>query len=628
MLRTRLFLGFLSLLLLLLAIGLYSIERCSSLGQRVQLILQDNDRSVRAVQQLKVNCTKMTSSLLAAQPAKGPAPSAPSRPDPRASDSRVEFSEACRLFEAALEEEEKISRTGPEQALTHKLREIHTAYLRDAWQLLDKSASAAAANPGATKPLAFRVATQTTAMLELSDQILDASRAAINARNIESGKDITSTIRLMILAMIIAIVVAIYTCIWMSRSVLRPIDSLSESIRQIGEGDLDQILPSHSRNELGRLAARFNTMVAQLRGYRNANSEKLQRLNLTMERTLAAFPDPIFVLNAAGAVEFRNPAGDSLALKLLFSGVRRLPEQVEKMVEKSLAWGEDYLPSHFKDSVMLRFDNSEHYFMPRIVLLRDENKSPFGAAVIMEDITRMRLVDEIKDNLVTTVSHELKTPLTSVRMALYLLLEKMVGPLNDQQEELLATAREDSDRLLNMINDLLDLARLEQGPPELNLELIPPARLFENARRETLGLASEAGISLTLEEEKDLPQVRVDTERMAFVVNNLVSNAIKYSPHGETIHLKITRQEGNLVRLSVRDHGPGIAPEHHSRIFEKFYRVAGSRKRGAGLGLAIAREIVRAHDGEVGVHSRPGEGSEFYIILPAAPAAPAHAHVG
>ncbi|PAW77630.1 MAG: hypothetical protein B9S32_10125 [Verrucomicrobia bacterium Tous-C9LFEB] len=599
MLRTRLVLGLLCLLLILLAMGLYSIDRCSDLGRRIQVILKENDATLHTVQELKRNCTQMTSSLLAGTTGISP-------------DSRAEFSEACRHFEAALEQQEAISKSGKERSLTRQLREIHTAYLQDAWKLLDKKPPSASK----LKELTARVGKQTTQMLMLADDILEASRVSINARNAASGKETTDTIRLLMFAMTAAVVIAIYTSIRLSRSVLAPIASLTESIRQLGEGDLDQTVTFHSKDELGKLAATFNKMASQLRGFRNANSEKLQRLHLTVEKTIASFPDPIFVLNAAGNVEFRNPAGDMLAVKLLFSGMRRLPEQVEKLVEQSFATGEDYLPTLFKQAVMLRLDQTDHYFLPRVVLLRDEHQLPFGTAVILEDITRMRLVDQIKDNLVSTVSHELKTPLTSVRMALYLLLEKGLGPLTPKQEEMLSTAREDSDRLLNMLNDLLDLARLEEGPPELKLEAISPARLFEIARRETSGVAQEANITVIDETDPKLPEIQVDGERMGFVFNNLVSNAIKYSPQGSTIRLIATRHESDFIRFSVRDQGPGIPPEHQARIFEKFYRIAGSRKRGAGLGLSIAREIVRAHGGEIGVHSKPGEGSEFYVILP------------
>lgn len=601
MLRTRLVLGLLCLLLIMLAMGLYSIDRCSDLGRRIQIILKENDETLHTVQELKRNCTQMTSSLLASTTGIAP-------------DSRAEFSEACRHFEIALERQEQISKSGKERSLTRQLREIHTEYLQDAWKLLDKKPL----RPNQAKALAARVGKQTTQMLMLADDILEASRISINARNAASGKETTETIRLLMFAMAASVAVAIYTSIRLSRGVLTPIASLTESIRQLGEGNLDQTVTFHSKDELGKLAATFNKMASQLRGYRNANTEKLQRLHLTVEKTIASFPDPIFVLSAAGNVEFRNPAADMLAVKLLFSGMRRLPEQVEKIVDQSFATGEDYLPTLFKHAVMLYLDQSEHYFLPRVVLLRDENKVPFGAAVIMEDITRMRLVDQIKDNLVSTVSHELKTPLTSVRMALYLLLEKGLGPLTPRQEEMLSTAREDSDRLLNMLNDLLDLARLEEGPPELKLETISPKQLFDAARRETSGVAAEANITVVETIDENLPEVKVDAERMGFVFNNLVSNAIKYSPTGSTIHLMATRYENDFIRFSVRDSGPGIPAEHQSRIFEKFYRIAGSRKRGAGLGLSIAREIVRAHGGDIGVHSKAGDGSEFYVILPIA----------
>lgn len=600
MLRTRLVLGLLCLLLILLAMGLYSIDRCSDLGRRIQIILKENDETIQTVQELKRNCSLMTSSLLASTTGKS-------------SSSRAEFSEACRHFEMALEQQEKLSRSSKERSLAKKLRAIHAQYQMDAWELLDKSTTKSSSQ---AKAIAQRVGKQTTEMLGLADDILEASRVSINARNAESGKETTETVRLLMFAMIAAVVVAIYTSFRLSRSVLEPIASLTESIRQVGEGDLDQTLTFHSKDELGKLAATFNKMASQLRGFRNVNSERLQRLHLTIEKTIASFPDPIFVLNAAGAVEFRNPAGDMLAVKLLFSGMRRLPDQVEKMVEKSFATNEDYLPTLFKYAVQLTIDQSVHYFMPRIVLLRDEGRIPFGAAVILEDITRMRLVDEIKDNLVTTVSHELKTPLTSVRMALYMMMEKSVGPLTPKQEELVSAAREDADRLLNMLNDLLDLARLEEGPPELNLEPMSPERLLENAQRETTGVATEAGITVIIDDGDVLPLTRVDGDRMSFVLNNLVTNAIKYSPRGSVIHLRAALHEGEFIRFSVKDNGPGIPSEHQARIFEKFYRIAGSRKRGAGLGLSIAREIVRAHGGEIGVHSWQGEGSEFYVILP------------
>ena len=204
-------------------------------------------------------------------------------------------------------------------------------------------------------------------------------------------------------------------------------------------------------------------MAEQLRDYRANTSDELLRLNMTIRATLASFPDPIFVLNSEGTVEFRNPEADELALKLLFAGVTRLPKQVDERVEEVRKTGEDFLPTQFQDAIKFHIDGQDRYFLPRIVLLRNDKGATFGVAVILENVTRMLLLDDVKSNLISTVSHELKTPLTSVRMALYLLVEKTVGPLNEKQHDLVDTAREDADRLLHTLNDLLDLARARAG---------------------------------------------------------------------------------------------------------------------------------------------------------------------
>jgi NtrC-family two-component system sensor histidine kinase KinB len=314
---------------------------------------------------------------------------------------------------------------------------------------------------------------------------------------------------------------------------------------------------------------------------------------------------------------------DQLAMKLLFAGVTRLPANVDEKVEQVLASGQDYLPALFKDAIKFYLDGQDRYFLPRIVLLRDDRKEVFGVAVILEDVTRMLLLDDVKSNLISTVSHELKTPLTSVRMAIYLLFEKTVGPLNEKQTDLVATAREDTDRLLRTLNDLLDLAKLEQGPPQLELVRISPAEMVETAEREVREVAHASNITLVTEIAPGLPDVRIDRQRLAYVFANLITNAIKYSPSGGTVlvqaQLGQTRADKPCVRFSVKDRGAGIAADHQEHIFERFYRVPGTKKSGAGLGLSIAREIVTAHQGEIGVISKLGEGSEFFFVLPLVP---------
>ena len=296
-----------------------------------------------------------------------------------------------------------------------------------------------------------------------------------------ASEDINKTIRFIALLMIVALAATILAFLGLNRGLVHPLRTLTASIQQVGAGNLDQKIPVLDSYELGTLARSFNQMAEQLKEYRATASVELMRLNQTVRSTLSSFPDPIFVLNSEGGVEFRNPEADQLAVQLLFSGVTRLPKQVDDQVEHVRKTGQDYLPTLFQQAIKFRLHGQDRYFLPRIVLLRDDNKQTFGVAVILEDVTRMLLLDDVKSNLIATVSHELKTPLTSVRMALYLLFEKTVGSLNDKQMDLVATAREDADRLLRTLNDLLDLARLEQGPSQLNLTLSSPAELVEEA---------------------------------------------------------------------------------------------------------------------------------------------------
>jgi len=250
--------------------------------------------------------------------------------------------------------------------------------------------------------------------------------------------------------------------------------------------------------------------------------------------------------------------------------------------------------------------------------MRDDSGNLFGAAVVLQDITRFRLMDEVKTNLVSTVSHELKTPLTSIRMGLHLLLEEKIGLLNAKQLELLLAAREDAERLLRMINDLLDLARLESGQMRQRLEIISPTVLVENILPDLQLLVEANDGHLTTNIAPDLANVSVDTRQIGHVFSNFVSNAARFSKPGDDVQL-LVKAVGNGIRFSVVDHGPGIPKEFQARIFERFFRIPGTDQvAGVGLGLAIAKEIVASNGGSIGLNSVPGEGSEFYFDLPSA----------
>jgi two-component system, NtrC family, sensor histidine kinase KinB len=210
----------------------------------------------------------------------------------------------------------------------------------------------------------------------------------------------------------------------------------------------------------------------------------------------------------------------------------------------------------------------------------------------------------------------LKPPLTSIRLAIHILLNEKLGPLSPQQMELLVTAREDSDRLYRVIEDLLDISRIESGQAEIKLQPVNVEELVLQATDKMRPTFRDHRITLNLKVAPDVPRVLADPFRLQLVFDNLLSNALKYTPIGGEVTIK-AQLEDSMVRVSVEDTGIGIAPEFLPRIFEKFFRVPGQEQISSGLGLTIAKEIVEAHGGAIEVASQPGKGTRFTFTVKA-----------
>jgi signal transduction histidine kinase len=247
-----------------------------------------------------------------------------------------------------------------------------------------------------------------------------------------------------------------------------------------------------------------------------------------------------------------------------------------------------------------------------------------GAAVLLQDVTGLQILDEIKSNLVATVSHELKTPLTGIRIVVHLLLEETVGPINPKQTELLLDAREGCERLLRMIDNLLNLARFEQGRRQLTFAAEKPRQLLQAAADAIVPRAHDKGVEVIVDVPPGLPAIAADLPRMQTALNNLLDNALNYTDRGGHITLR-AEANSDSVTLSISDTGHGIPAEALPHVFEKFFRVPGqSLASGTGLGLAIVKEIIVAHGGSITCESQLSRGTTFRITLPAAAAGSEH----
>jgi two-component system, NtrC family, sensor histidine kinase KinB len=273
------------------------------------------------------------------------------------------------------------------------------------------------------------------------------------------------------------------------------------------------------------------------------------------------------------------------------------------------------VPRGFEDAVQLTTLLGDRYFLPRATPVYESRGVIVGATVYLQDVTRLRRFEELKNDVVATIAHEFRTPLTSLRMAVHLCTEQVAGPLTDKQAELLDAAREDCDRLQAMVDDLLDMSRIESGRVELYPLPVSVGRLAGNAIEQFKGEAEAKGVRLSA--EITIPEVRVlaDHERVGHIFSNLINNALRHTPREGSVTLGASLIKG-AVRFTVTDTGAGIAKEYQERLFDKFFQVPDGGPKGTGLGLYIAREIVRAHGGDIGVESEPGKGSTFWFTLP------------
>jgi signal transduction histidine kinase len=597
-LNRRLLLGIAPLLVIFLAVGIYAIFLFSKLGGAIDVILRENYQSVVASQNMKEASERMDSGLLFML-------------DGEEERGKQLFQQYTPVFEKNSDIEAHNITLPGEEELGSKVKQLHSKYMDGAAKFLALSPS----DP-ARRTLYFNQLLPTfTDVKETANRILELNQKNMVEANNEARLQSRKASRYMIGTLFTGFVVATGVTYVLARSITQPVQNLTESAQQLGEGNLDQHVPVQSQDEVGKLAEAFNKMAAKLRAYRQSTTEQILQAQQTTESALRAFPDPILVFSSEKEIQLQNAAAERF-LKQIGGNIASLGT-LSSYIDQSLKGSPDFQPTSFDKAISVNLDGSEKFFLPRVLAMRNETGNPVGVVVALQDVTRFRVADDVKTDLIATVSHELKTPLTSIQLAIYLLLDEKVGSLTPKQTGLLIAAQNNSDRLFEMIEDLLDLARFEGGAALIEKKPISCQQLVEEVANREKELVVSRGLELKVETEPHLPKVEISRARIVQVFENFISNAVKYSPSGSVITLSARRQDAKNVRFAVKDEGPGVPKELRRRIFDKFFRASESGDEGAGLGLSIAREIVLAHGGNIGVESEKGKGSEFFFTLPA-----------
>jgi NtrC-family two-component system sensor histidine kinase KinB len=402
-------------------------------------------------------------------------------------------------------------------------------------------------------------------------------------------------------------------------SILHPLRTLTRSARQIEAGNLELSLDVASTDEIGQLAEAFNSMAAKLREFRKLDHELLARTQQTTQLAIDSLHDAVFIVGPAGRVEISNRSAIEHFGIAPGSTILSLGEKLKWLPPLYASVKDGAVPPEpqgYASAVQLFDNGQERFLLPRAMPMLDAGQAPIGVIVILVDVTHLRSADEARGGLISTVSHELRTPLTSIRMALSLLTSDRFGPVSAKQSALLTAAREDSERLNRLVDNVLSISRIEAGRAQYQFHLMSPEQIAHQAADPMKTAFAERRINLEVDAAENLPSVDADAVAIGSAVTNLLTNALKFTPAGGTVRLTAFEEDGQVV-LMVSDTGPGIPEQYATQIFDKFFRVP--RKEGptgAGLGLAIAKEVVEAHGGTIAFCRDGSIGARFRIALP------------
>lgn len=422
----------------------------------------------------------------------------------------------------------------------------------------------------------------------------------------------------------ISVIIAFTLLVNLPGNIANPIKELSSSIRQIAAKNYSQRVHFSHSNEFGELAASFNSMAEKLEEYQTSSLQKLMTEKKRIETLINKMNDPVIGIDEKDRILFMNDSaskilglGSGELLGKNAVGIAEKNDLLKNLLSESTI---EEAGSNRKASPLKIFaDGKESYFEKYILPIRitptgEKEEKRIGTVILLQNITAYKELDFAKTNFIATISHELKTPISSIKMSLQLLANEKIGQLNEEQRTLVDSINDDAARLLKITGELLNMTQVESGRIDLRLEAMEPEGIVSYAVSATSAFAESKSIELEVVMNQDTAKVLADREKTAWVLTNLLSNAIRYSYENSAIKV-LVEEEDTTVRFTVIDSGQGIAPEYLPKIFDRYYRVPGSKKEGTGLGLSISKEFIEAQGGKIAVESEFGKGSQFSFTL-------------
>lgn len=421
---------------------------------------------------------------------------------------------------------------------------------------------------------------------------------------------------LLALAASLVLLTAIWLAFALARLISQPLENLATATRAIAAGRFDVRVGYSLLAEANTLAANFNEMAETLEAYSSTSIDRLLAEQRRSEVVLTSIDDGLIIFDDSARIERINPTA---ARQLGISVEEGLGHTIDELLRT------DGFDHRVRECIERQQGALENEFNLGDVSPRAGREltcvlSPFqeptrpGLVMVLRDVTAKRRFARLRMEFVLHASHELRTPVAGLRMGLALLAEQVRFDADSREADLVATVLQESERLGRLVDDLLDLSRLDQTGSALNLEVCDVDELLESARQRFVFQAREAQIEIDCRVTQDSTQLHADPSLLSRVLDNLLANALRHTPAGGLIHLG-AQPHTTAIELSVTDNGSGIALNEIGRVFEPFSQF-GEHAGGAGLGLTLCREIVERHGGRIEVDSTPGQGARFSVYLP------------
>ena len=443
-------------------------------------------------------------------------------------------------------------------------------------------------------------------------------KAMFNGRNNAKSNAVNAMYLILLISSMAAISGLIISLICTNKS-LRPIYLLTRTIKSVKEGALNKQAPIINEDEIGMLAKEFNKMTSRLYEFEQSTTGKLLSERNKSIAIVKSITDPLIVLDASYKIQLLNDSGENifgvLEQNIINShfletiGNMELYDYIFLVVNNK--------GTNAEKIINFQVNEKTYFFNIIVTVVNDKENKTNGIVVLLKNITEYKQLEKVRTDFIATISHEFKTPLTSIMMGIGLILEKNVGTINEKQEELLDTIKEETEKLTVLVSDLLKLSKIQSDQAVYNIKPYPITNIVGECVKNYLAQAKNNGIILENSIKEELPDVVVDEAKITWVLNNLVSNALKYTNSGGKIVIDAFIA-GEKMKVFVKDNGKGIPREYHERIFERFVKISAydTEFLSSGIGLSIAKEIVEAHGGTIYCESEVSKGSTFIFTLP------------